>query len=79
MTSALDMTIQEQIVKLLCSMQKEMKLSIMFICHDLALVSNMCNKIAVMKSGQIIEYGDIREVITSPQHDYTRELIEAIR
>ena len=78
-TSALDMTIQEQIVKLLCSMQKEMKLSIMFICHDLALVSNMCNKIAVMKSGQIIEYGDIREVITSPQHDYTREPIEASR
>jgi peptide/nickel transport system ATP-binding protein len=77
-TSALDVTIQAQLVELLISIQKETNMAILFISHDLPLISSFSNRIAIMYAGQIIEIGDSKKIITSPNHPYTKALIDSI-
>ena len=75
--SALDVTIQAQVLKLLLHLQKEMDLSIIFISHDLRVVYNMCNRIYIMKDGEVVESGDVKEVYKNPKSDYTKRLLTA--
>lgn len=75
--SALDVTIQAQILKLLCRLQEEMNLSILFISHDLKVVYNMCSRIYVMKDGKVVETGEVKEVYKNPRAEYTAQLLKA--
>lgn len=77
-TTALDVTIQAQILELLKSIQKEMKTTILLITHDLAVVANFCSRILVMYAGKIIEEAKAEELFCNPQHPYTKQLIAAI-
>jgi len=77
-TTALDVTIQAQILSLLMDLQKKRNLAILFISHDLALISSIADRIAVMYSGLIVEEGPASEVLHKPRHPYTRALMEAV-
>lgn len=76
-TSALDVTVQAQIVELLKKLQREQGLSLLLICHDLALVQKMCDRVAVMYEGRIVERGIPDEVIRHPKEAYTQMLVDA--
>jgi microcin C transport system ATP-binding protein len=76
-TTALDVTIQAQILQLLADLQKEMGMAMLLITHDLGIVRKMAERVYVMKSGEIVEEGQMEEVFTAPQHPYTRHLINA--
>ena len=76
--SALDVIIQEQILKLLKNLKKEFNLSYIFISHDLAVVENFCNKIAVMFKGEFVEIGKTKKIIYEPAHKYTKLLINSV-
>ncbi|MDE7203072.1 MAG: ATP-binding cassette domain-containing protein [Lachnospiraceae bacterium] len=75
--SALDVTIQAQIIRLLLKLHKELGISILFISHDLRVVYQMCDRVIIMKSGEILEQGKVEEVYENPSTDYTRLLLEA--
>lgn len=75
--SALDVTIQAQIIKLILRLHKELNLSILFISHDLRVVYQMCDEVMIMEKGRIVEMGDIDEVYRNPKSDYTKLLLEA--
>ncbi len=77
-TTALDVTIQAQIISLMKKLIKERKTSMIIISHDLALVSEIADRIMVMYAGKVIEYGDKRSLITNPAHPYTTGLIDSI-
>ena len=77
-TTALDVTIQAQIVSLLLKLQKERNLSIIFISHNINLVAQISDRIAVMYKGQIIETGTPEQVIKNPQHEYTQKLVSSL-
>ena len=77
-TTALDVTIQAQIISLLLKLQKERNLSIIFISHNINLVAQISDRIAVMYKGQIIETGTPDEVIKNPQQDYTKKLVSSL-
>lgn len=77
-TSALDVTIQAEIMALLRRLRREMDLSCLFICHDVALVQSFCERVLVMYRGKIVEAGGTDEVIRRPQNDYTKRLIESV-
>ncbi len=77
-TTALDVTIQAQILNLMRDMQHEFGTSIIFISHDLGVVGQMADEIAVMYMGKIVERGSVREIFKSPKHPYTVKLLDAI-
>lgn len=77
-TSALDVTVQAQVVELLMKLKENMGLSILFICHDLALVQKICDRVLVMHQGNIIERGTPDEVIKMPKEEYTKRLIDSV-
>ena len=77
-TTALDVTIQAQILELINRLKEKRKLSIIFITHDLGVVANMADRIAVMYAGQIVEYGTAEEVFYSPAHPYTWALLSSM-
>lgn len=77
-TTALDVTIQAQILELINKLKEERKLSIIFITHDLGVVANMADRIAVMYAGKIVEYGTSNDVFYSPAHPYTWALLSAM-
>ena len=77
-TSALDVSVQAQIIRLLKGLADEMKMSYLFISHDLALVSGLCDRVAVMYQGEIVEMGQVREVIDYPKEVYTKHLLDSV-
>lgn len=77
-TTALDVTIQAQILELMKKLQTEYSTSLLMITHNLGIISELCEKVAVMYAGRIIEYGTVREVFNSPAHPYTRGLLGAL-
>ena len=77
-TTALDVTIQAQILELINKLKKERNLSIIFITHDLGVVANMADRIAVMYAGKIVEYGKTEEVFYDPKHPYTWALLASV-
>jgi oligopeptide/dipeptide ABC transporter ATP-binding protein len=77
-TSALDVSVQAQIIELLKLLQQEKGVSYLFITHDLAVVAEIADEVAVMYQGKIIEHGSVRQVLTQPEHAYTRKLLEAV-
>ena len=77
-TSALDVSIQSQILNLLGDLQQEMGLSYLFISHDMAVIHHICDRIAVMYNGKIVEEGTRDEIINAPKHEYTQALLSAV-
>ncbi|MCD6327565.1 ABC transporter ATP-binding protein [bacterium] len=77
-TSSLDVTVQAQIIRLLSALQKQYQISLVFVSHDLALLSQLCHRIAIMYLGRIVEVGTAEEIVTHPRHPYTRALLECI-
>ena len=74
-TSALDVTVQAQVVALLRELNAEFGMAVLFICHDLALVQDFCDRVAVMREGRIVEVGPTEQVLSSPSDPYTARLI----
>ena len=77
-TTALDVTIQAQILELILDLKEKLGMAIIMITHDLGIVANMCDKIAVMYAGHIIEYGLTDDIFYHPKHEYTKGLIRSI-
>jgi peptide/nickel transport system ATP-binding protein len=74
-TTALDMTVQKAILRLLKTLQQKYNMSMIFISHDLGVISEIAGSVAVMREGQIVEYGRVSEIFSNPEHPYTRGLI----
>tara|TARA_B100000427_G_C15284883_1_gene497073 strand:+ start:107 stop:586 length:480 start_codon:yes stop_codon:yes gene_type:complete len=77
-TSALDVLIQGTVINLLHRLKKQLGLTYIFISHDLSLMRNFCNKIAIMFKGEICEAGNTKDIFSNPQHLYTKALISSI-
>lgn len=77
-TSALDVTVQKKVIDLLMNLQENKKLSYIFICHNLALVQQFCDRVIVMKDGRIVEEGIPDEVIRNPKDAYTKMLVDSV-
>ncbi|HKS61727.1 MAG TPA: ATP-binding cassette domain-containing protein [Xanthobacteraceae bacterium] len=76
--SSLDVSLQAQILRLLIQLRKRLGLTMIFISHDLALVHHLCDDVAVMQAGSIVEQGAPADVLRHPQHEYTRKLLAAV-
>jgi ABC-type oligopeptide transport system ATPase subunit len=77
-TSALDVSIQSQILNLLADLRDDFGLSYLFISHDMAVIQHICDRVAVMYKGEIVEYGTREQVIEKPAHKYTQALLSAV-
>ncbi len=77
-TTALDVTVQAEILMLMKELQKTIGMSILFITHDFGVVAQMAHKVGVMRQGKIIEQGEMREILTNPQHAYTKKLLASV-
>ena len=77
-TTALDVTIQAQILQLIKDIQKEENMSVLLITHDLGVVAETCEKVAVMYKGKIVEEASVDQIFTNPRHEYTKALLNAI-
>jgi oligopeptide/dipeptide ABC transporter ATP-binding protein len=76
--SALDVSVQAEIIRLLRDLQEHANVSYLFVAHDLAVVAEVSHRVAVMYGGQMVEFGPTEQVITQPQHPYTRQLLSAV-
>ena len=77
-TTALDVTVQAQVLKLLKDLRRQHGLAMLFISHDLAVVGQMAGRVAVMRAGQVVETGPCARLLTAPEHSYTRSLLAAV-
>jgi peptide/nickel transport system ATP-binding protein len=76
--SALDVSIQAQIIKLLLKLKEQTGMSMIFISHDLSVVRQLCDRVLVLYKGEVVEVGDVEQIYTKPQHDYTKTLLNAV-
>ena len=76
--SALDVSIQAQVLDLLRALREKLELSILFITHDLRVAAQLCDRIAVMQKGKLVEIGTVHEIFLEPKQDYTRQLLAAV-
>jgi ABC-type oligopeptide transport system ATPase subunit len=76
--SSLDVSIQAKILQLLKELKTRLKLTYLFITHDLSVVANMCERVAVMLDGRVIETGSVKDIYTNPRHDYSKKLLKSI-
>lgn len=74
-TTALDVTVQAQVLKLLREIRDEKNVSILFITHDLGVVAELCDWVYVMRTGEVVEQGSVKRIFSAPQQDYTRMLL----
>ena len=77
-TTALDVTVQAHILALLQQLRRERGLTLLFITHDFGVIAQICDRVAVMRQGEMVESGDTQQVLNHPQHDYTRRLIASV-
>lgn len=77
-TTALDVTVQAEILALLRRLQREHGLGVLLVTHNLGVVADLCDTVAVMRAGRIVETGPVADVLGDPQHDYTRALVDAV-
>ena len=77
-TSALDVTVQAEVLEVLRRLREQERMAILFISHDLAVIAELCDRLAVMRAGRIVESGSAERVLAAPAHPYTRELLEAV-
>jgi ABC-type dipeptide/oligopeptide/nickel transport system ATPase component len=77
-TTALDVTIQAQMLELIRQLQAEFGLALLLITHDFGVVAEMADRVAVMRGGRIVETGPVRQILRSPSHEYTRQLLAAV-
>lgn len=77
-TTALDVTVQAEILQLMRNLQKKLNSAIILITHDMGVVADLADRVAVMRRGQIVETGDIRQIFHHPQHEYTQALLDAV-
>jgi oligopeptide/dipeptide ABC transporter ATP-binding protein len=77
-TTALDVTIQAQIIELLGDLRKQLGMAVLLITHNLGIVGDLADDVAVMYAGQIVEHGPVREVLQRPLHPYTQALIQSV-
>ena len=75
--SALDVSVQAQVLKLLAEIRQTLNLAMLFITHDLGVAAEICDFVAVMSKGKVVEYGSAMQIFTTPRHEYTRALLEA--
>jgi oligopeptide/dipeptide ABC transporter ATP-binding protein len=76
-TTALDVTVQDQILGLLTQLRVDLGMAIVFVTHDLPVIAEVCDRIAVMYAGRIVEFGDVDDVLASPRHPYTAALLDS--
>ena len=77
-TTALDVTIQDQILKLIVRLQRELGMSVILVSHDLGVIAQVCQRVAVMYAGQIVEEGEVETVLRAPRHPYTMGLLASL-
>jgi peptide/nickel transport system ATP-binding protein len=78
-TTALDVTIQAQILEILKELIRDFHVSVLLITHNLGVVAEICDRVAVMRRGKIIEQGDVKQVFNKPKSEYTRDLLDVVR
>ena len=76
--SALDVSVQGQILNLLDNLKDELNLTYLFIAHDLKVVKHICDRIAVMYKGKIVEIGHTKQILNEPSHEYTKKLVGSV-
>lgn len=77
-TTALDVTVQAEVLKLMNELQQRKGMSILFITHDFGVVAQVADKVGVMKQGKLVEFGETKQVLKSPRHDYSKKLLAAV-
>jgi ABC-type dipeptide/oligopeptide/nickel transport system ATPase component len=77
-TTALDVTVQAEVLDLLRDLQQERSMALILVTHNFGVVADICDRVAVMKDGEVVETGDVRTIMKRPEHPYTRLLLDSV-